>query len=137
MRSSNTRGVARRHRGRTAVPAALATFAVASTLIASTAVAQVYVVTPDANKRAASAATTIMLNPFYLAQTYEAADVQAIEQRDGSQRLSHPEAGMNFFMADVRPDGRLGIGCETASDYKASAEAGRPWTGSGESEVAR
>ncbi len=137
MKSSTTRGVTRRHRGRAAVPGALATFAVVSALLVSTASAQVYVVTPEAGKRVASAATTIMLSPFHLAQTYDAADVHAIEQPDGSQRLSHPELGMNFFMAHIQPDGSVGIGCETTPDYNASVEAGQPWTGSGESEVAR
>lgn len=134
MASSSTRGFEASGRGAGAAAAALT---LAGMLMAGTAAAQVYVVTPDAAEREASAATTIMLNPFYLARTFDPADVHAVEMADGSLRLSHPELGMNFFSARVRPDGSLATGCETMTDYQRSEKEYAPDAADVGAEVAR
>ena len=114
MRSAGPGSIMKGVRGR--LPASMAVAAaLVGTLVASSALAQVVVITPE--KRMASASTTIMLNPFYLAQNFSMDEVHSIEAADGGVTLSHPELGMNFFTATVTPDGSMSTGCKAMTEY--------------------
>ena len=103
--------------------AAAGTLALAMLAFAGTSSAQVYVVTPDADRLPASAATTMMLDPLQLLQGLNVSEVHAIPHPSGGQMLSHPELGFNILTARVLPDGSLAVGCRGATEEPAGSSA--------------
>ena len=85
--------------------------------------AQVYVVTPDADRLPASVATTMMLDPLQLLQGLDVSDVHAIPHPRGGEMLSHPELGFNILTARVLPNGSLAVGCRGATEEPAGSIA--------------